>query len=69
MISKNSSGSNLNANYGSIIQGDSRSFQAKFLLNGSELSCDMVRLEIKKGSCGTGGGFQVGSLIANTLTA
>lgn len=69
MISKNSSGSNLNANYGSIIQGDSRSFQAKILLNGSELSCDMVRLEIKKGSCGTGGGFQVGSLIANTLTA
>ena len=68
MITKNSSGSNLNANYGSVIQSDSRSFQAKLFLNGSELSCDILGLTAEKGSCGSSEGFSVGSVIANTLT-
>ena len=67
MITKNSSGSSLNPNYASVVQGDSRSFLAKLFLNGTELDCDIVNLETRKGSCGSSG-FSVGSIISNMLT-
>lgn len=69
MINKNSSGNNLNANYGTTVQADSRSFLAKFLLNGTELSCDIKKFQVSKGACGTNEGFQIGGVISSILTA
>ena len=69
MINKNSSGNNLNANYGTTIQSDTRSFLAKFLLNGNELTCGIKKFQISKGSCGTNEGFSIGGVISSRLTA
>lgn len=69
MITKNSSGNNLNANYGTIIKNDGRKFDAKLLCNGTELECDIIKIAVTKGSLASADDFTVGSMISHTLTA
>lgn len=69
MITKNSSGSNLNANYEQTVTADSRSFLAKLFIDGTELDCGIASFEVTKGSCGSTTEFSVGNLISSSLTA
>lgn len=69
MITKNSSGTSLSANYGTAVKEDSRKFLSAIYMNGAEVNCAITRLEITKGSCGSSTEFSVGNLISSTLTA
>jgi hypothetical protein len=68
MITKNSSGAALSALYAPTVRADSRQFLAALYVDGAELSCDIKRMEVAKGSCGSVTAFTVGSVVANTLT-
>ena len=69
MITVNSSGIALDSRYESTVQADSRSFLAELYLNGTALSCDIGKIQISKGSCGTGEAFTIGGVISSVLTA
>lgn len=49
MITKNSTGSNISTNMINLIGGNARTFKARFIVNNSELSCDIISLSVTKG--------------------
>lgn len=68
MITKKSDGTSLSANYGTVVQGDTRSFLAKLSVNGTDLNAGIRKLIITKGSCG-GDQFAIGSVYSASLVA
>ena len=50
MITVNSDGSALSNDFISKLNSDSRNFKARFLIEGSVLSCDIKKVSIGKGS-------------------
>lgn len=57
------------AGFGTTVQSDNRKFLAKLLLNGNELSADIVKLVFSKGSCGTPEAFDIGAVVSSVMTA
>lgn len=69
MIKVNINGQPLSSNYDTVVKDDNREFLAKLLLNGTEINCDIKRLEITKGSCGDTSHFSIGNIIGDSLIA
>lgn len=69
MITKNSSGTNLSANYSTTVAVSPRQWQAQLYVNGSQLSCGIKRLTIRKGSCGNTEAFSIGNVYSSMMTA
>ena len=68
MITVNSSGQALSADYSTALTDDNRQWLSKFSVNGTELDCSIVRWSLTKGSCG-GSEFEVGAVMSSTFTA
>jgi hypothetical protein len=69
MITKQSNGSDITADFISAVQSDNRNFIAGLYINGTELSCSIVNLTITKGSCASQEQFAFGDVISSTLSA
>ena len=69
MITKNSSGTSLSANYDTIVAEAPREWQAQLYVNSSLLSCSIKKIIITKGSCGSAESFSVGNVYSSMLTA
>ena len=69
MITNNSTGTALSADYADAVKADSRSFLAELYINGTAIDCAIQRLEVTKGSCGSSTEYSVGNLISSTMTA
>ena len=69
MITKDYQGNTLPLAYGTTVQGDNREWLAKLLMNGTELSCGIKKIEITKGSCGSDTEFTIGNVISSMLVA
>lgn len=69
MITKNSNGQTLSAGFISALTSDSRTYDAKLLLNGTELDCSISQLTVTKGSCGSIDAFTIGNVVGSTLVA
>ena len=69
MITKNSNGNTLNANYGDYIKEDARALEATLYLNGNVLTGELDEFKIVKGSCGTLTDFTVGNIVSSQFTA
>lgn len=69
MITKNSSGANLSADYDTAVVTSPRKWQVSLFLNGTLLNCAIAKLEIKKGSCGSGESFSLGNVFSSMMTA
>ena len=67
MITVNSQGNPLSADYATIVKSDERSWLARVSVNGTELSGDILSMTITKGSCG-GSEFEVGAVMSSVLT-
>ena len=67
MITTQANGQPLSSNYSSVVREDSRDFIAALYVDGSLLSCDIVKLQVDKGSC-SGAVFTLGSVVASKLT-
>ena len=68
MITKNINGNNISQDFIDQIRSDSPVVIAKLMLNGSELSCDIMRVQVTKGSCGSTE-LSIGNVISDMLTA
>ena len=68
MITKNITGSNISQSFIDQIRSDSPDVTARLMLNGVEVSCDIVSIHISKGAVG-GEVFNVGDVVATKLTA
>ena len=69
MITKDSNGVTLTADYIAALTEDNRQYEAVLLDNGVALDCAISRMTVTKGSCGSEDGFTVGSIVGSTLTA
>lgn len=69
MIDKYINNTTIPSAYTTTVQGDNRQFLAKLLINGTEISGDIVKIQITKGSCGTLDGFSLGSVVSSTMVA
>jgi hypothetical protein len=69
MIDKYIDNTTIPATYTTTVQGDNRQFLAKLLINGTEISGDIVKIQVTKGSCGTLDGFSLGSVVSSTMVA
>ena len=69
MITKNSNGSTLSADFIAGLTADNRSWTAALLDNGVALDGDILDLTISKGSVGSEDGFTIGSVVGSALTA
>ena len=56
-------------NYGSIIQTPDRKFLARLKDGNTIISCDIVKITVSKGSCGSIESFTSGAVISNMMTA
>ena len=68
MITKNINGNDISQGFIDEIRSDSPNTTARLMLDGSELSCDIVTVSVQKGSCGSAT-FMIGSVVADMLTA
>ena len=68
MITKNVNGENISQAFIDEIRSDSPNIIARLMLGGSELSCDIMNLQVTKGSCGSTE-LTIGNVIADMLTA
>ena len=68
MITKNINGNNISQEFIDEIRSDSPNTTARLMLKGQEISCDIVNITVKKGSCGTPT-FMLGCVVADILTA
>ena len=69
MITKDYTGNNLSANYDTAVATSPRNWQVGLYLNGTLLDCAIAKLEIKKGSCGSGESFALGNVFSSMMTA
>lgn len=69
MITKNSSGTSLSANYDTAVATAPRQWQVQLYVNSTLLSCGIKSLEITKGSCGSTENFAIGNVYSSMLTA
>ena len=69
MITKDIYGNTLSADYATAVQSDSRTWQAKLLMAGTEVDCGIKRFVITKGSSGATGSFTAGAVVASQLNA
>lgn len=69
MITRFIDGAFIGQSYIDALKEDSRQFLARFMLNGSELSCGIKKVEFGKGSCGDTTQFSIGSIFGSSMTA
>lgn len=69
MITKNSNGQSFSSEFMQALTADNRTYDAKILMNGTELNGEIKSMNITKGSCGNTEGFTVGGVVSNTLEA
>lgn len=69
MITKNSSGGNLSADYGTVIQSDSRNFLCALYIGNTQVNCAVAKWTITKGSVGSETEFSTGNLISSCFKA
>lgn len=69
MITTNSSGNPISADFIAALTADNRQYEAVLLDGGTPLNCAISRLAVTKGSSGGEDGFAVGSVVGSTLTA
>ena len=68
MITKNINGNSISQGFIDEIRSDSPRTMARLVLGGSVLSCDIVNINVTKGSCGNTT-FAVGCVVGDTLKA
>lgn len=68
MITKNVNGNDISQGFIDEIRSDSPNTTVKLLANGYALSCDIVNVTIKKGSCGNAT-FMIGCVVGDMITA
>jgi hypothetical protein len=68
MITKNVNGETISQAFIDEIRSDSPNVITKLMLNGSEIACDIMNLQVTKGSCGSTE-LSIGNVIADMLTA
>lgn len=69
MITKNSSGTSLSANYDTAVATSPRQWEVQFYMNGNLLSCGIKSLTVTKGSCGDTEAFAIGNVYSSMMTA
>lgn len=68
MITVNSNGQTLSADYSTALTDDNRQFLSRLSVNGTELDGAIVNWSLTKGSCG-GTRFDIGAVMSSTFTA
>lgn len=69
MITTNTNGQAISQTFIDALTDDNRVYDAKLLVNGTELECSIDSIDITKGSCGSTYAFSVGSVVGSTLRA
>ena len=69
MITTNTNGQALSQTFIDALTDDNRVYDAKLLINGTEIECSIDAIDITKGSCGSTYAFTVGSVVGSTLRA
>lgn len=69
MITVNSNGQPLSADFISALTANNRTYDARLIKGGSVLDCSITSITITKGSCGSSNAFTVGNIVGSTLVA
>ena len=69
MITTYIDGTSIGSDYANTVKSDTRDFLARFMLNGSEVNCDIQRVEFTTGSCADINQFTIGSVIGCSVNA
>lgn len=69
MITKNSSGTSLSANYDTKVATSPREWEVQFYMNGNLLSCGIKSVTVTKGSCGDTEAFSIGNVYSSMMNA